>query len=154
CRSEYARTKAASLRIHTRLSFIELQLKQSHEFRQLMMNGIHFPSDHVLNLSRELRLLGIQGSLLSGEELVGIRKLAASMESIFRWFDTERREAYTGLAEVIRDTYYEKAIMEMIDQVIDETGQVRDNASEALASIRMNLYRKRQELRKTFDRII
>ena len=42
----------------------------------------------------------------------------------------------------------------MIDEVLDDDGQVKDNASNELQSIRMNLYRKRNELRRMFDRII
>jgi DNA mismatch repair protein MutS2 len=154
CRSEYAKTKASELRIHTRKDFIELQLKQSHEYKQLVQNGINFPNDYILNLSRELKLLNIQGAMLVGEELVSIRKLAISIESIFRWFDAERRTVYTGLAEVISSTYYEKAILEMINDVIDDNGNVKDNASNDLQSIRVNLYRKRTDLRRMFDRII
>ena len=98
CRTEYAKTKASELRIHTKKEYIDLELKQSHEYKQLLQNAIHFPNDYVLKLSRELKLLGIQGSMLVGEELVSVRKLAVSMESIFRWFDAERRTVYTGLA--------------------------------------------------------
>src|SRR5689334_18019536 len=105
CRTDYAKTKAHELRIHTKKEFIEIELKQSHEYRQLVQNAIYFPNDYVLNLAKELRLLGIEGALLTGEQLVDIRKLAESMEKIFRWFDAERREAYTGLAEVIKGTY-------------------------------------------------
>ncbi|MDQ3276677.1 MAG: DNA mismatch repair protein MutS, partial [Bacteroidota bacterium] len=154
CRTEYAKTKAADLRIHTRKDFIERELKQTHEYRQLVQNAIYFPNDYVLNLGKELQLLSIEGSLLSGEQLIDIRKLAESLERIFRWFDAERREAYTGLADVIKGTYYEKKIKEQIDEVVDEAGNVKDNASEELASIRMGLYRKRNELRKLFDRIV
>jgi DNA mismatch repair protein MutS2 len=154
CRSEYAKNKASELRIHTRKEFIELQLKQSHEYKQLVQNGINFPNDYILNLSRELRLLSIEGAMLVGEELVSLRKLAMSMEAIFRWFDAERRTVYTGLAEVISGTYYEKVILEMINDVIDDNGNVKDNASNELQSIRINLYRKRTELRRMFDRII
>lgn len=154
CRTEYAKTKALELRIHTKKEFIERELKQSHEYKQLLQNAIHFPNDYVLNLTRELKLLGIQGSILFGEELVSIRKLAMSMESIFRWFDAERRSVYTGLAEAISGTYYEKAILQLINDVVDDNGNVKDNASPELQSIRMNLYRKRNELRRVFDRII
>ncbi|HEY0355576.1 MAG TPA: DNA mismatch repair protein MutS, partial [Flavisolibacter sp.] len=154
CRTEYAKSKASELRIHTRKEFIERELKQSHEFKQLVQNGISFPNDYVLNLSRELKLLNIQGAMLAGEELVSLRKLALSMESIFRWFDAERREAYNGMAEVIANTYYEKAILKMINDVVDDNGNVKDNASQELQSIRMGLYRKRNELRKVFDRIV
>jgi len=154
CRSEYAKEKATELRIHTKKEFIERELKQSHEFKQLVQNGIYFPNDYVLNLHKELRLLNIEGSLLSGEQLVAMRKLAISIENIFRWFDAERRETYSSLAEVIAGTYYEKAILELINDVIDETGSVKDNASDELNTIRMSLYRKRNELRRVFDRII
>jgi DNA mismatch repair protein MutS2 len=154
CRFEYSKSKADDLRIHTRKEFIDRELRQSHEFRQLLQNGIYFPNDYILNLSREIRLLQIEGAVLAGEQLVALRKLALTMESIFRWFDPERREAYPGLLEVISGTYYEKAILKMIDDVIDETGTVKDNASDELSSIRMGLYRKRNELRKAFEKII
>jgi DNA mismatch repair protein MutS2 len=154
CRFEYSKSKADDLRIHTRKEFIDRELRQSHEFRQLLQNGIYFPNDYILNLSREIRLLQIEGAVLAGEQLVALRKLALTIESVFRWFDPERREAYPGLLEVIAGTYYEKAILKMIDDVIDETGTVKDNASDELSSIRMGLYRKRNELRKAFEKII
>src|SRR5512145_359575 len=33
CQSDHARTKAMNLRIHTRKEFIDVELKQSHEYR-------------------------------------------------------------------------------------------------------------------------
>jgi DNA mismatch repair protein MutS2 len=154
CRTEYAKAKASELRIHTKKEFIDLELKQSYEYKQLVQNGIYFPNDYILNLSREIKLLSIEGSMLVGEQLVSVRKLAMSIESISRWFDAERRSVYTALAEVISRTYYEKAILKMINDVIDDSGNVKDNASQELQSIRMNLYKKRNELRRLFDRII
>ncbi len=154
CRTEYAKNKALDLRIHTRKDFIERELKQSHEFKQLLQNAISFPNDYVLNLTRELKLLGIEGALLNGEDLVDVRKLAESMERLFRWFDAERKEAYEALADVIKGTYYEKKIKESIDDVIDESGGVKDSASKELSEIRTSLYRKRSELRRAFDRIV
>lgn len=154
CQTEYARTRSSELRVHTRKEFVEKELRQSHEFRQLISNSIYFPNDYVLNLARELKLLSIPGAVLSGEEFQSLRKLAESIEKIFRWFDQERKTAYGGLAEVISNTYYEKVIAELINQVLDESGQVKDNATEELKSIRMNLYRKRNDLRRLFDRIV
>jgi DNA mismatch repair protein MutS2 len=154
CQAEHARTKALNLRIHTRKEFVETELRQSHEYRQLMVNTIYFPNDYVLNLAKELKLLSIPGAVLSGEEFLQIRKLAESIEKIFRWFDAERKTAYGALARVIEHTHYEKAIITQIDNVLDEGGQVKDNASEDLKNIRMSLYRKRNELRRLFDKIV
>ena len=154
CRSEYAIEKTGHLPIHTDIEFIETELRQSYEYKQLLQNSIYFPNDPVFNLSKELKLLSIPGAVLSGAELIEIRKLAELMKNVFRWFDAEKRNVYNGLVKIIEGTYYEKVIAEMIDDVLDESGQVKDNASDELRSIRMNLYRKRNELRKMFDRII
>lgn len=154
CQTEHAYARAEQLRIHTQRTFIETELKQSHEYRQLIANTIYFPNDLVLNLANELKLLSIPGALLTGEQILQLRKLAESIEKIFRWFDRERRIAYEALARVIEGTYYEKVIVEMIDHVLDDDGQVRDNASAELKEIRLNLYRKRNELRRLFDKIV
>jgi DNA mismatch repair protein MutS2 len=154
CNTEFARAKAEDLRIHTRLEYIALELQQAHEFKLLLQNGQHFPNDYTLNLSRELKLLGIPGAVLSGEQFMQIRRLAESTNSLFRWFDPERRTAYPALAKVIEHTHYEKNIIASIDEVLDESGTVRDNASEELANIRLSLFRRRNELRRMFDRIL
>ena len=153
-KSEYAKAKATDLQVHTEKELIDLELKQTHEYKQLLVNGLYFPNDVVLNLARELKLLGIPGAVLSSEQFISIRKLAQSMQSLFRWFDEERKSVYPALASVISGTRYEKAILELLAGVLDENGTVLDHASEDLRTIRLSLYRKRNELRRSFDRII
>lgn len=154
CQFEYSKGKAAAIRIHTQKRFVDLELRQSHEFKQLLQNSTYFPNDYILNLAKEIKLLAIPGAVLVEEQLVQIRKLAESIEKIYRWFDLERRQVYGGLYEVVKGSYYEKAIAQLIDAVLDEGGQVKDHASEELRAIRMDLYKKRTELRRVFERII
>ena len=154
CKSDYGKTKVSELRVHTRIEFIQLELQQSHEYKLLLQQGQYFPNDHALNLAREIRLLSIPGAVLNGEQFLAIRKLAESIQALFRWFDQERKTAYPALAKVIQHTHFEKKILQLIDEVLDEQGVVRDTASEDLARIRMSLYRKRAELRRVFDRIL
>lgn len=154
CRTEYARIKARELRIHTKIGFIETELRQTHEFRQLLLHAVYFPGDFPLNLAKDLQLLGISGAVMTGEQLVNIRKLAESIESIFRWFDNERRVANPALLQVIANSYYEKAIKGLINAVVDEQGQVLDSASEELRRIRIALYKKRNDLRRVFERVV
>src|SRR5437773_6213249 len=154
CASEYAKEKAEDLLIHTEKEFIKTQMKQTHEYKQLIEASGYFPNDYILNLSRELKLLSIAGAVLTGADFVQLRRLAESMEKLFRWFDRERKTAYPALTTLIETTHYEKAIMKLIDTVIDEQGHVKDTASDELRNIRTNLYRKRGELRRMFERII
>ncbi len=103
CRTEFARHKAENLRIHTRKEFIEPELNQTHEYKLLFLNHLHFPDDAVLNLSLELKLLSIEGSVLTGNQFLLLKKLAAAIQQIFRWFDNERRIAFPSLALVINE---------------------------------------------------
>ena len=154
CRTEFAKYKAETLRIHTRKEFIEPQLCQTHEYKLLFLNHLHFPDDAVFNLSKELKLLNIEGSVLTGSQFLSIKKLTAAIQQIFRWFDKERRIAFPSLTLVISETYFEKTIAEMIGEILDDDGNVKDNASEELSEIRMRLYKKRGELKRLFNRII
>ena len=154
CRTAYGKAKANNLRIHTKKDFIEIDLRQGYEYKLVIQTGQYFPNDFVLNVSMEIKLLSIPGAVLTGEQFLFIRKLAENTNNIFRWFDNERRLAYPALTKVIEDTYYEKVIIELIDDILDESGSVKDNASEDLGKIRMSLYRKRNELRKVFDRLV
>lgn len=154
CRTEYAKEKADNLRIHTKKEFIITELQQTNEFKLIRQSGQHFPNDFTHNLHKELKLLGIPGAVLSGEQFLLIRRLTDNANNIFRWFDNERRTAYPAMAKVTSDAYYEKLVIEMIDEILDETGQVKDSASEELANIRMSLYRKRNELRRVFEKIV
>jgi DNA mismatch repair protein MutS2 len=154
CRTEFARHKAETLRIHTRKEFIEPQLSQTHEYKLLFLNHLPFPDDVILNLFKDLKLLSIEGSVLNGNQFLSIKKLTASIQQIFRWFDNDRRIAFPSLSLVISETYYEKTITEMIDEILDDEGNVKDSASEELSEIRTHLYKKRGELRRLFSRII
>lgn len=154
CRTELAIYRAEHLRIHTRKDFIERELSQTHEYKLVTEQSLVFPNDVILNLAKDLQLLGIAGSTLVGEQWLQIRKLCVAMENIFRWFNDERKAAFPQLYTVIENTYYEKTIIELIDEILDEYGNVKDTASDDLQRIRMNLYRKRNELRRVFERVV
>lgn len=154
CKTEAALSLTEEMRIHTHIDYIDTALLQAHEFKLLLQSGLYFPIDFIQNIQKDLKLLGIPGAALSGEQYILIRKLLDNAAAIFRWFDTERRDAFPGLTKVIADTYYEKALREMIDEVLDEIGQVKDNASPELLQIRQSLFRKRGELRRIFDKLV
>ncbi|MDE3254061.1 MAG: DNA mismatch repair protein MutS, partial [Bacteroidota bacterium] len=65
-----------------------------------------------------------------------------------------RRQAFPALSQVIEGSYFEKVIIELIDEILDESGNVKDKASEDLQKIRMSLFRKRNELRRVFDKVV
>lgn len=154
CKTIYAKNKVEHLRIHTKKEYIEVELRQTYEYKLLLQQGQYFPNDFSLNLSKEVKLLGIPGATLKEEEMMDVKRLTENISNIFRWFDAERKLAYSYLYKVVEHSYYEKTIKELIEEVLDEYGTVKDNASADLQKIRMNLYKKRNELRRTFEKVL
>ncbi len=154
CKTAQAQQMVTDMRFHTHLSYIETALSQTHEFKLLLQSAQHFPADYYKSLQQEVKLIGIPGAVLAGEQWVQVRKLLEATANVFRWFDNERRLAFPALAKVVADSYYEKVIAELINDVIDELGAVRDDASEELQRIRTGLFRKRAELRRVFDKLV
>jgi len=108
CKTVYAQERANNLRIHTHKDYIHKELRQTHEFAMLLRQAQYFPNDFTYHLQKELKLLGIPGALLGGEQWMLIRKLTINAENIFRWFDPEKRAAFSSMAQVLADAYYEK----------------------------------------------
>jgi len=142
------------IRIHTHLKYIQTALRQTQEFKFIKSANQYFPTDFVIDIRKDLKLLGIPGAQLTGEQWLLVRKLTDHTAQVFKWFDVERQTAYSNLYEIISASYYEKCIIEMIDAIIDERGLVKDKASEELSKIRLQLFKKRQELRRVFEKVV
>lgn len=154
CKTDFAHQATRNLRIHTHAAYIQTALNQTHEFKLILQSGQHFPIDFTQNIQKDIKLLSIPGAMLTGEQYNQLRRLLDNAADIFRWFDSERRESFPALSLITNESYYERGLREMIDEVLDETGQVKDTASEELREIRMSLFRKRNEQRRIFDRIV
>ncbi|MEY3437091.1 MAG: hypothetical protein RL335_1547 [Bacteroidota bacterium] len=154
CATSSGKERAANMRIHTRKDYIQTALAQSNEMLFLLQGAQFFPGSTTLQVNKEVKLLSIAGAVLHGDDFIKIRKLAEIMQQVYRWFELDRIEAYPNLYKVVSESYFEKNILLLIDDVLDDSGQVMDKASEDLLRIRTQLYRKRNELRRMFERII
>lgn len=153
CRTDAAAERVENLRFHTRLEYVQKELQQTQEYKMMLGGGDRFPNDFTTNVHRELKLLSIPRSVLGGEQLLHMQKLALNMRDILVWFN-KHEGLYEHLRAVSEKVIYEKRIAELITSVIDDTGHVRDNASKELMSIRSELASMRQQLRKVFDNIL
>ena len=154
CQTNMGVEQVNEMRIHTHQTYIELALRQTEEFKFIKLANQYFPTDFILDIRKDLKLLGIPGAQLTGEQWLLVRKLCDHIQQVFKWFDAERQMAYSNLYEVVKNAYYEKAIIECIDLIIDDRGSVKDKASEDLAKIRHQLFKKRQELRRIFEKVV
>ena len=153
CRTDAAKERVDELRFHTRMDYVQRALMQTDEFRSILSGKDYFPNDFTKNLQRELKLIGVQGAVLTGEELLSVQALALSIRDMLLWFKRQG-ELFPNLRSLTEKITYEKTISEIIGSIIDEQGNVRDTASRELMQIRSDLSKLRQDLRRTFEVIL
>lgn len=153
CRTDLAHDHVNDIRFHTRLEYVKRELQQTHEFKMLMGGAEYFPNDFTTNVQKELQLLTISRAVLTGTQLLSFQKLALNIKDIKVWF-SKHEGLYEELRALSENIIYEKQVPELISAVIDDTGNVRDNASRELMRIRGELSSLRQQLRKVFEGIL
>lgn len=153
CRTDSAKERVRELKVNSRLDFIEKALLQTSEYRSIMSGSDYFPNDFTKNVQKELQLLAISGATLSGEQLLSLSNLATSIKSILNWF-VSHNKLFPQLQALADKIHYYKEVAEIVNAVVDEQGNVRDNASKELMSIRMDLSKQRNQLRKLFETIL
>ncbi|MCB0699593.1 MAG: DNA mismatch repair protein MutS [Chitinophagales bacterium] len=153
CRTDLAHQYVDDIRFHTKLEYLQKELKQTQEFKSILTSGDRLPNDFTKNLQKELKLLSIARSVLSGQQLISMQQLALNTNDILTWF-RKHDPLFPELSALSSNIIYEKAINNIIGAVIDETGEVRDNASRELMSIRTDIAKLRQQLRKVFEGIL
>jgi DNA mismatch repair protein MutS2 len=153
CRTDAARERVTNMRIHTRLDHVERELLQTNEFRAIQQGGDSFPNDFTRNMTRELKLLSVSGGVLNGEQLLAFLQLNLNIRDILLWFK-KHNDLFPHLLALCGRIAYEKKITELIAGIIDESGIVRDNASDELMRIRSELGKARYAARRAFDAVL
>ncbi|HYD20523.1 MAG TPA: DNA mismatch repair protein MutS, partial [Flavipsychrobacter sp.] len=153
CRTDAARERVDTLRFHTRLEYVEQALLQTDEFKSVLKGSDYFPNDFTRNVEKELKLLGIHNAVLNGEQLIAFQQLAITVRDILLWVK-RHNELFPNIRALTEKITYEKEIAVIVSSILDEMGNVKDNASKELMQIRSELSSFRQELRKQFDAVI
>ncbi len=153
CHGPIARDAAMQLRPVSELQDISRMLNETNEFKNMLSDRTVLSLQYGLNMSRDLNLLRVKGSVLTPETFFQIKILAENIDSAIRFFKAHP-EVYPTLEKIVSRTHAEQRIITLIDQVIDTDKIVRSQASEELYRIRTQLTSRRNELQRMFAKAI
>ena len=54
--AEYSEYIGKAEALYTKKEYIELELRQTHEYKLLQQQGMYFPTDFTLNIQKDLKL--------------------------------------------------------------------------------------------------
>lgn len=150
CRNPAAKNKLRQLMPLESSEEITRLLSETKEFLNTVNHGMYFPDPGCEDISRELSLLAVPGSVLQEKQFMDIKSVADAANTWIEWLK-DKQEAYPALYARVENLEPDKYISKEIEQILDAHGIVRSNASTELSSIRSSLAKARKEHERIFN---
>ena len=125
-------------------------LGKTSEYLSSFSNENRIPNHGFDSITPELRLLGIENTLL---DVAGFRKISDICQTVVtqKRFYKKFKEYYPLLHESSIQLEEHPEITAHIDRVIDRFGEIKDRASEALYRIRREMNQVRGKINQSFN---
>jgi DNA mismatch repair protein MutS2 len=94
----------------------------------------------------------VEGAFLAEEEFYRLLLSLRTVYAILRYFN-DREGQYPYLELLFEHLPIEKSLVRAVEQVIDDRGKIRDNASRLLLDINQQISKSEQEARKRLDAV-
>ena len=152
CLSEAGKELVEKMQPQRRGEQVEKFLRQTHEFKELIINDAPLPVDHFYPIKPLADKARVEGAFLSETDFFSILLSLKTVFAIIRYFK-DRRGTYPSLEVLFEHLPIEKSMVQAIERVIDEKGKIRSNASPALTDILSRIAKAENEARKRIDQV-
>lgn len=122
------------------------ELQQTEEFRQILMLENSFPSQDFIDLTDELIRLKIVGSVIELQALFDFKCSLRTITECLRFFQHDDAAKYPYLHELSTHVDLDPNISKALSKIIDDKGEIYDNASEDLREIRHLISKKKTDV--------
>ncbi len=152
CLSEMGRQMVDRIQVMNNFEQIRKFLSQANEFKNILENDVALPIHHFFDIKSLANKAKIEGAFLSEEEFYQVQASLTTVFAVIGYFN-EREGQYPNLEALFEHLPIEKAILKKIDQVLDQKGKIRPNASRDLLEITSGIAKAEQEARKKIDQV-
>jgi DNA mismatch repair protein MutS2 len=156
--SNYAVTELGKANIHSLYPSADLnsvlhQGKLVNEAKAILIEKLPAPIEYLSDLNEDLAKSKIEGTVLREKKILEILKLAVSSRLLIN-FIKENVEIAPLINESFGNLFTDKLFEHHIQKVIDENGDIKENASKNLKDIRKDIREKKNDLIRSIDRIM
>lgn len=174
CLSTMGQEQVDKMTYSTRIEEISQWLQQICELQRVMEEEERFPLQYFFDMRTALARIRLENTHLEEEELFDLRR---SLDTIFHMVNLLRQGEdgenlsdespngentdsapilyrYPVLSKLTEKVTLFPQILQRIDQILDKLGHIRDNATPALAQIRMELKRAEGSVSRTLNSIL
>ena len=129
-------------------------LEQTEEFIGLLQTGVPFPMRDFHDLREAFHNIQIDGTCLSVEDLFALKPSLNVVEVILRYGHSESANSTPRIKSLIEDIFIERSIFTEVNRLVDDKGEIPDNASTELLEIRQSIRRKQGGIEKRIRQIM
>ena len=154
CISAMGLERAETMGFGTNRETIERSLDQTMEFVQLLQNGVPFPVRDYHDLREEFQHIKIPGTSISLEGLFAMKPSLNALSYILKFGQSDAREDYPELTALTEGISIDSVVFTEANRLVDDKGEMPDNASAELMEIRHNIKRKQGGIERRIRQIM
>ena len=154
CISAMGLEKVGNVAFSNDINFIIKSLEQTEEFIHLLQTGIPFPVRDFHDLREAFHRVQIDGTCLNVEDLFALKPSLNVLDAILRYGHSESANETPRLKSLIENIFIDRSIFTEVNRLVDDKGEIPDNASTELLEIRQSIRRKQTGIEKRIRQIM
>ena len=154
CLSALGRQYVARMEFQPKHEPLLKLLQQTDEFAYLLRSGADFPASHYHDTRAHLKRAALPGAYLDVESLYQVKMSMRTIRQALSFFTQAEEGQYPTLRLLGIGVQVDRNLLAALDKVVDDDGQVRDDASPLLRQIRQELIARQGQLRRQIAGIL
>ena len=156
--SKYCSTELGKENILSRQPFNDISwaIREGNRINQAkncLINNNLSPLEYLPNLIGSLSQSNIEGSVLSSKIILEILRLAIVSRNLYQYLKNNSQTA-PDLFNLSGNLFVDRLFEHQVKKILDENGEVKENASVKLSDIRKDIRNKSEELVRSVNRIV
>lgn len=153
CLSTLGEDYVDRLALNTHTGKINEWMDQTREFIQILTSGASFPQTNYVDVSPLLKRAEVPGNFLDEGELFEVKLVLETLLKMMGFF-RDNKEEYPVLSARVAPIEFDDQLFLALDKKIDEKGELRDDASAELMSIRTAISKSQIRARTAVNKIL
>ncbi len=153
CVTEKGKSKILILNPLDSLSDVIKEGKKVNQAKEILIQNDFPPIEYLPDLTDSLYRSKIEGVILNSKQILEVLKLAEVSRKLYQFLKPKDDE-YNELLELRNLLFVDKVFEHQISKVFTESGDIRDDASNELKSIRNEIKEKEFSLQKLVNKLL
>ena len=154
CLGTLGESRVDQMQFTTDIALIRTQLSRAKEFMEICLLSKDFPQDNYYDTRQGLKRIAIGNTYLSQKELYDLKRSCDTIKNINHFFRRTPDDMYPALRELCSGIAVQHPLLQHIGRIMDDNGEIRDEATPELRHIRSEIRTKRASISSVANRLL